>query len=202
MRNVLFVVISVLSLFLSCSDTGFESILPEGCDLKPGDLVFRRGNGLTSRAVLMADKRGGYSHVGIVADSCGKMMIIHAVPGEPDFEGDLDRVKMDTPEKFFLSVNAKIGEVKRLRDDTATAARASRYAMEVYRRGVLFDHDYDDSDTTRMYCCELIEHVYSKAGLSLAGTVRHDILLPGMRLHCILPSDICNNSKLESIISF
>ena len=186
MKNVLFVAVLALVVFVSCSRTGFVSILPEGCKLKAGDLVFRRGNGVTSRAVLMADQRGGYSHVGIVVDSCGKMMVVHAVPDEPDYEGDIDRVKMETPEKFFLSVNAKIGEVKRLKGDTATAA----------------DHDYDDTDTTEMYCCELVEHVYKKAGLSLAGDTRHDILLPGMRLHCILPSDLCDNERLESIISF
>lgn len=202
MKNVLFVVILVLVTLVSCSETGFVSILPEGCSLRAGDLVFRRGNGITSRAVLLADKRGGYSHVGIVVDSCGTMMVVHAVPGEPDFEGDSDRVKMETPEKFFLSVNAKIGEVKRFKGDTATAARAARHAMEIYRRGVLFDHDYDDADTTRMYCCELIEHVYKTAGVSLVGDTRHDILLPGMRLHCILPSDLCDNDKFESIILF
>lgn len=202
MKNVLFVAVLALVVFVSCSGTGFVSILPDGCKLKAGDLVFRRGNGITSRAVLMADQRGGYSHVGIVVDSCGKMMVVHAVPDEPDYEGDIDRVKMETPEKFFLSVNAKIGEVKRLKGDTATAALAARYAVEVYERGVLFDHDYDDTDTTEMYCCELVEHVYKKAGLSLAGDTRHDILLPGMRLHCILPSDLCDNERLESIISF
>ena len=170
MKNVLFVAVLALVVFVSCSGTGFVSILPDGCKLKAGDLVFRRGNGITSRAVLMADQRGGYSHVGIVVDSCGKMMVVHAVPDEPDYEGDIDRVKMETPEKFFLSVNAKIGEVKRLKGE--------------------------------MYCCELVEHVYKKAGLSLAGDTRHDILLPGMRLHCILPSDLCDNERLESIISF
>ena len=69
-----------------------------------------------------------------------------------------DRVKMETPEKFYSSINAKMGEVKRLRGDTATAAKAARYALEAYRRGTLFDHGYDDSDTTKMYCCELIEY--------------------------------------------
>ncbi len=201
MKNFL-ATVAVIMLFVSCERSGFKTIFPEGCSLQAGDLVFRRGNGLTSRAVLMADKRGGYSHVGIVVDSCGTMMIVHAVPGEPDFDGDPDRVKMETPEKFFLSLNAKTGEVKRLKGDSATAAEAARYAVDIYKRGVLFDHDYDDTDTTKMYCCELIEHVYKKAGLSVAGRERHDILLPGMRLHCILPSDLCDNARFEKIVSF
>ncbi len=194
--------ILTVTLLVSCSETGFVSILPANCRLKAGDLVFRRGNGLASHAVLMMDRRGGYSHVGIVVDSCGTMMVVHAVPDEPDFEGDVDRVKMETPEKFFHSVNARTGEVKRLRGDTATAARAARHAVEIYRRGTLFDHEYDDSDTSSMYCCELIEHVYKNAGLTIAGSTRHDIRLPGLKLKCILPSDLCDSEKFERIIYF
>lgn len=202
MKNVMLTTILTFALLASCSENGFVSILPADCRLKAGDLVFRRGNGLASHAVLMVDKRGGYSHVGIVVDSCGTMMVVHAVPDEPDFEGDVDRVKMETPEKFFLSMNAKIGEVKRLKGDTETALRAARHAMEIYRRGTLFDHNYDDTDTTRMYCCELIEHVYKTAGLPIAGNTRHDITLPGMKLRCILPSDLCDSEKFERIIYF
>jgi hypothetical protein len=35
-------------------------------DLRPGDILFRRGGGLTSRAVLAVDAEGIYSHTGIV----------------------------------------------------------------------------------------------------------------------------------------
>lgn len=198
---VAIVVIAVIAL-ASCGRKDARSILPDGLKLREGDIVFRRGNGLTSRAVLAADRHGLYSHVGMVVDSCGVMMVVHAVPGEPDYEGDPDRVKMETPEKFYSAVNAKIGEVKRLRGDTAAAARAARYALEAYRRGVLFDHDYDDADSTRMYCCELVERAYASAGRRLAGDVRHTVHLPGIRLRCILPSDICNNAALETVISF
>lgn len=201
MKNVL-TILTMLLLLASCGKKTARSILPEGCELRAGDLVFRRGNGLTSRAVMAADRGGSYSHVGMVVDSCGVMMVVHAVPDEPDYEGDPDRVKMETPEKFYSSINAKMGEVKRLRGDTATAAKAARYALEAYRRGTLFDHGYDDSDTTKMYCCELIEYAYTRAGKPLAGGAMHDIHLPGIRLRCILPSDICNNGALESVISF
>ncbi len=163
MKTLLTIIFTAFML-ASCGEKEQRSILPEGCELRAGDVVFRRGSGLTSRAVLAADRNGAYSHIGIVVDSCGVMMVVHAVPGEPDYEGDPDRVKMDTPQRFFSSMNARIGEVKRLCGDSATAARAARFAMEVYRRGTLFDHDYDDSDTTKMYCCELVDFVYRKPG--------------------------------------
>lgn len=71
--------------------------------------------------------------------------------------------------------------MKRLKGDTIIPLKAAEYAMQTYRRNTLFDHDYDDSDTTKMYCCELVEFAYAKAGMTLAGTERHDISLPGMK---------------------
>lgn len=198
-------VVAVVSVVLlaACSRREAVTIMPAGCSLKAGDVVFRLGNGLTSRAVLMADGGGVYSHVGIVVDSCGTMMIVHAVPGEPDYEGDPDRVKMESPEKFYSSLNARIGEVRRLHDNRAAASEAARHALEVYRRGTLFDHDYDDCDTTKMYCCELITFAYGKAGIRLTDGKRHRFKLPGMKpICCILPSDICNSRMLTKIISF
>ena len=93
------IVLTGLLVLTACSDnTGREgSILPADLQLQEGDVVFRRGGGFTSHAVLMADRGGIYSHVGIVADSAGQLMVVHAVPGEPDYEGDEDRVKMDCP---------------------------------------------------------------------------------------------------------
>lgn len=199
----LFTIMIAVAMLASCAETEQRSILPEGCELRAGDVVFRRGSGLTSRAVLAADRNGAYSHIGIVVDSCGVMMVVHAVPGEPDYEGDPDRVKMDTPQRFFSSMNARIGEVKRLRGDSATALRAARFAVDVYKRGTLFDHDYDDTDTTKMYCCELIDFVYRKAGRPLAGQKRHYFHLPGLNpIRCILPSDICNSGELDTVMSF
>ena len=170
---------------------------------REGDLVFRQGTGTAGHAVALADTGGTYSHVGVVVLRKGEPWVVHAVPGEPDYEGDPDRVKMETPEKFFSSINARIGEIKRLRGDTAIPAEAARIALGVYRRGTLFDHDYDDNDTTKMYCCELIESSYRKAGLTLARGARHYFKLPGLDpIRCILPSDICNNDTLDTIIKF
>jgi len=68
---------------------------------RDGDIAFRRGTGITSRAVLAADREGAYSHTGILKKKAGQWYVIHAVPGEPDFKDDPDRVKMETVEVFF-----------------------------------------------------------------------------------------------------
>ncbi|MDR0961247.1 MAG: hypothetical protein LBM62_01625, partial [Mediterranea sp.] len=51
---------------------------------RSGDIAFRRGTGLASRAVLYAGENGVYSHTGILnRHADGSWWIIHAVPGEP-----------------------------------------------------------------------------------------------------------------------
>lgn len=193
----------ILTGFFGCRNNTETAIIPDNCRLSAGDVVFRKGEGMTSRAVVFADKGGVYSHVGIVADSAGIPMIIHAVPGEPDFDGDPDRVKMDTPRKFFSSVNASAGEVCRFRGSPEVARRAAMYAIQVYRRGTLFDHDYDATDTTKMYCCELVEAAYTHAGMPLTDGRKHCLSFPGMGTYrCMLPSDILNSPKLSRYMVF
>ena len=186
---------------IACGDgkTTVGCILPDSVLLQAGDVVFRRGSGMLSYAVMVAEGRTGvYSHVGIVADSGGVMVVVHAVPDEPDFEGDPDRVKMERPEMFFSSMRAVGGAVLRHRDSIA-ARRAAAMALAVYWRGVLFDHDYNDADTTSMYCTELVTFVFSRAGAPLKNVGHQRLPLPGLNYECVLPSDIlhCNDFVLR-----
>ena len=189
-------------ILVSCGEREEEhSILPEDFALRAGDVVFRRGEGITSRVVLATDANGNYSHVGIVVDYAERRMIVHAVPGEPDFDGDVDRVKMDTPEKFFSYKNASKGEVCRT-GDSSTAQRAADVALRIYRRGTLFDDKFDDQDTSKMYCTELIVYAYRHACIDLTEGRRHKIDLPIIKAACILPSDIYASRHLKPMIKF
>lgn len=177
------------------------TILPTGVSLRAGDIVFRRGLGAMSHAVTTADRGGKYSHVGVVADSCGVLMVVHAVPGELDYEGDVDRVKMDTPERFFSTAYAAIGEVFRPQD-SVRATQVAAQALEVYKRRVMFDHDYDDTDTTKMYCTELVTFALRRAGYDVSSLVYSDFRIPGMNVHCILPSAVARLPFLRSVSTF
>ena len=178
-----------------------DSILPAGFELRAGDVVFRRGGSMMSRSVVALDAHGRYSHVGIVVDSSGQKMVVHAVPGEPDFAGDEDRVKMDAPERFFSSVNAIVGEVCRPAD-SLSAAHAAQEALRIYRRHVLFDHDYDADDTTRMYCTEVVALAYERAGVALLPAEPHHINIPGLHVDCYFPSDLYDSGLLVSVGQF
>ena len=178
-----------------------SSILPDTLRLEAGDVVFRRCTGLSSALVVRQDTGGIFSHTGIVVDSAGVPMIVHAVPGEPDFHGDPDRVKMSRPAEFYARGYAMYGAVCRPRNRKA-GRHAARKALEVYRRGTLFDHDYDDTDTTRMYCTELIVNAYRAAGVDLVGNERRDVGLPLMSTRCIMPSQVYGSPHLQKPIMF
>ena len=189
---------------LACSDRDqvqSGTILPAEVELKAGDVVFRRGSGFTSQVVLMAEHGETYSHVGIVADSAGVPMIVHAVPGELEDDDEEDRVKMECPEVFFDKVKAREGAVYRHQDPIA-ARHAAQRAVNIYRRGTLFDHSYDDSDTTQMYCTELVKHAYTGTTRPLTRLVRHHLHLVGFEADCILPSDIQRCPELKLVTMF
>lgn len=200
--STVIIALCVIMLPLSCAkpDVG-KTILPHGVKLSEGDILFRRGTGMLSHTVIAADG-GRYSHVGIVVDSSGVMMVVHAVPGEPDFPGDPDRVKMEAVDKFYSSINASVGEVMR-HNDAKAAALAAREALRLYRIGILFDHDYDARDTTKLYCSELIERAYMHSGVSLSEGRCHDFSVPGFSFKdVIMPSDIYRCSQLKSVCKF
>ena len=189
---------------LACSDTDrmqSGSILPDDVELKAGDVVFRRGSGFTSQAVLIAEKGGSYSHTGIVVDSAGVLMIVHAVPGEPEYEDDEDRVKMEHPQAFFHPMRAQQGAVYRHVDSIAARQAAVR-ALQIYQRHPLFDHDYDDTDTTKLYCTELVVHAYSQTMSPLKDVHHQHLHLVGFEADCILPSDVLGCKDLKQVTSF
>lgn len=202
MRWLLVIIVSLC--ILACSDgvsVQGDTIFPSDIQLKTGDVVFRRGSGFTSQAVIIAEHGGAYSHVGIVVDSAGVPMIVHAVPGEPDYDGDEDRVKMDSPEVFFSKVRAQRGAVYR-HADSIVAQRAAQEAFKAYRRGVLFDHDYDSSDTTKMYCTELVVYAYSKTPYPLTDVENEHLKLVGFETDCILPSALLKCKDLRKMKAF
>jgi len=198
----IFVLISLLGINLSCKDAEQpQFVFPEDILLKEGDIVFRLGRSLSSQAVLAADKSGYYSHIGVVVFHEDKWQVVHAVPDEPEFEGDVDRVKMEEINAFFGIERAKKGAVVRLENDTL-AMNAADKAKEILGKGMLFDHEYDLDDSGKMYCTELVYYIYNVFGLDLTEGRRSKVNIPGMKSTYIFPSDIYKNQVLNEIYSF
>ena len=111
-KVIIFAVAAFCCLFAptGCGKGGKQSPEPLPVEeFRDGDLAFRRGMGLTSRAVLVADRRGAYSHVGILKQLDGTWCVIHAVPGESDTRSGEERVKVDALDVFFARSRAAAG---------------------------------------------------------------------------------------------
>lgn len=192
-------------LLAACTEDGMKkghSInIPKNL-LQEGDLVFRRGTGVASRIVLAADRKGTYSHVGILKKEEGEWYVIHAVPGEPDFEGEPDKVKMEPVDSFFTSPKAICGAVMRVNVDTLVCRKAAMRAEKFHKANTLFDHQYNLKDSTEMYCTELIDYVFKKEGIDLIEGRISKLNLPAFKGEYILPSDVTQSEKLCLIYYF
>ena len=182
---------------------GIATIFPDTCELQVGDVVFRQGVSLESEVVMLAQGREGmYSHCGIVVDSACVKMIVHAVPDEPDFEGDVNRVKMDRPDRFYMTTRASRGEVMRC-DNPAVAQAAAAQAKRYYKAHMLFNDDYDDADTTRLYCTQLVLRAYAAAGVKLNTGEARRYRVPGVfDVQCILPIQLHACGYFKRVASF
>lgn len=170
---------------------------------REGDIVLREGNSMESRIVASADRHGSYTHCGIIARLGDSMVVVHAVPNEPDFEGDVDRVKAEPLRSFFSAQRAKGGCLLRCNVGFSVARNSARKAVEMFRRKTLFDHSYNAGDTTKMYCCELVEYAYRQSGVAIVGTGHHNFNMPGLKLNnVIFPSDFLRSARVRIVTSF
>ncbi len=199
---VVFMALSILSCNRRVVKNGVGGCLPDSVELKVGDVVLRRGNGFTSHVVLLIDNGGRYSHVGIVVDLAGVKMVCHAVPGEADYDGEPDHVRLCKPEVFFDVMRADAGCVMRYAD-TVVARCAANEALRICKRGVLFDHDYDSGDTLELYCSEFVDFVFRKAGTSVVVDSLRNHVSEGLKLdNLLLPSHFRNSEYLHLIAEF
>lgn len=167
--------------------------------LEPGDLLFRRGTGFAGRVVTSMDRKGEFSHVGVVVWDEGRWLVVHAVPHEPDFKGDFDRVKCESVEQFLGHYADGTFGLFRPQIEPQKRQRVAQGALRLSRKQVPFDHDYDLADTTRLYCTELVEYLFLMEGLSLSEGRRTEITFPSLKGSYILPSDLSECSYLKPI---
>lgn len=168
-----------------------------------GDIVFRRGYGAASGAVLRANVRGSYSHVGVVMKSDGEWMVVHEVPYEGRSRDD-DKIYVEPVGEFFNTIKAASGAVYRLLEglDSLDQQIVCRYLSRQVSAQVPFDHDYDLDDTTRLYCSELVWRGYLEIGVDVSKGSRTKVTLPGFWGTHIMPADIEQNCDLTLLYRF
>lgn len=166
--------------------------------LRSADLAFRLGRTLQSSAIAAgSDKDARYSHIGIIVRQADDVSVIHIEPQRGGDEG----VRCERLEVFFADDKAVSGAIVRLDNLTCEQRQTiSQYLLLAARSPIRFDHDYTLSDTTRMYCTELTEWAYSKAGITLSAGRRHTLPLASEAV--ILPSDILQRDDIIPIWAF
>ncbi len=171
-------------------------------ELHDGDIAFRRGSGGASRAVLMANPRGSFSHVGMVVNVDGQWCVIHEVP----FEGqsrEFDKIYCEPVSDFFNTIKAATGAIYRLSGlDSVQKETICNYARKHLELSTPFDHKYDLTDDSKLYCSELVWRSYLEVGIDLAEERRTKVSVPGFAGIHIMPADIEFCDRLELIYCF
>ena len=181
-------------------------LLPAGCrnhikapevpafpyeQMREGDLAFRCGRGVFSRAVMSAEEEPLYSHVGVLVKEEGTWKVVHAVPGESEFSGDFDRVKAEALDGYFSPDRAFRGSLVHTGlADSARIAALSGEALQLARDSVRFDRSYDLTDSSRLYCTELVWKLYRHVGTDLSEGRRRYINVVGIHADCLLPEHL------------
>lgn len=161
-------------------------------------MVFRLGPSMESQAIAAASNDSArYSHVGVLICDAERVQVIHI---EPERNSD-ERVKCEVLEEFFASDNAVAGAIKRvnnLSDEQRHTILAS--ALAAANSAITFDHDYKLSDTTSMYCTELVIWAYKGVGIDLIENRCHNLPLAAEGV--ALPCDILQHDSLTTVWQF
>jgi len=201
LERTFFFCVAILIL-ASCSKNEKRFFLSDW-QFSEGDIVFRRGIGAKSTAVLRVDKEGLYSHVGIIVKLDSVFMVVHITPGEREKGETEDRIKIEAPELFFCPFKAQSGAVIRLKDSLEYAEMAAHEAYRLFQQVILFDHNYLLEDTTKMYCTELIWRSYLSGNKDITQG-RRSVLenFPLFSGTYIFPSDIYVNDEFSLIYNY
>ncbi len=134
--------------------------------VQPGDLVFRAGKGRWSAYFRdMSPRERRFSHVGVVAtNESGALVVVHA---SADDTTGIGAVTVE-PVVTFLGVHDDVAVFRVLAEQKSRQAIA---AMCISRIGARFDARFDLSDSTELYCTELVRlAVNSTMGKQLVST--------------------------------
>ena len=197
------IIISILTM-IQCSGPEQPKLSPKIPieKLQAGDIAFRRGESIASEVVLYNDIDGRYSHVGLVVETDSGLMVAHSVPGETSTQETIDVIQIEHINHFFEPKVSVRGEIMRMNLDSVQRHLLNILALKIVDDKDPFDHNYDLSDTTKLYCTELLQLLFKNIGIDLAQGRITPINVPGLSNNYIMPSDIYNNNNLKTIFYY
>jgi len=155
-------------------------IIPKKLNLKNGDLILRCGISAASYAVLLADSKTEFSHIGIISIENDIPYVIHAVPHKNPY------IKKDKLLEFLNGKNASKYAIYRTNFNEIILKKVVFEAQKFYKNKCIFDTNYDLNTDTKLYCTELILKAFKNGGILLKittnelnyGIGKHNIIFP------------------------
>ena len=157
--------------------------------VESGDLVFRTGDEAISSVISSMDS-SGFSHVGMLYRDQQRYYVIHATPAE--HPGARDEVVVDTLD--FFKAHAKYHRVSYYHVSAPQLAHHVAVNAALAQRG----RPFSVLDTRGVYCTELVNQAWAKAGYPLTQE-RKTLQLPGATVQLILPQHLIASPRLKII---
>ena len=198
-KLLFFIVLSLSIGCATCTPKTYPTIQIPEADFRSADLALRLGRSIESDLIARGGKSGNhYSHIGLLIESDSGMIVVDI---EPSTDKESEQIKAQSVGDFFNTEKVIAGAIMRHNGlDSTQINILKNKAIELLNSSITFDHDYQLSDNSKMYCTELIEVLFNTINLSLSeGRNR---TLPLAKEPVIIPSDISQNRNLKRIWSY
>lgn len=176
MKKISLLAIFVLSLFivvaLSCQENKKSEVIignniirvkpsiPDSIygKLKDGDIIIRKGDGPLSYHLMNSTKEE-YTHCGIIYKGSEKWKVIHSMGGEIS-KDEIDGVQTMDLDKFIeYSADSMLYICRPIFMDSAGVKIVER-ANHYLNLKVPFDHSFSLLSKEKLYCSELLYHIF------------------------------------------
>lgn len=200
MKRPLFLFSFILLLLpFGCKRKSVPYSFPPSVALHTGDMAFRTGRSIESKAVTSADQQSTYSHVGLIVWNHNQWQVLHCAPNESP-KGEIDKVKIEPLAMFYASDRASQGAIFRLPVADSDSSIILQRSLAISAQNAPFDNAFSDTDTTAYYCTELVWYIYKTAlHIDITEGKRHKLPLFPPLIYC---SDILAYPNLKKIYSF
>ena len=170
-------------------------------DFKTGDLLFRRGNSFESLMVMMLDRNGEYSHIGVILHENDTAWVVHMEPGK-DKNGN-EYIRKEPVSLFLAPEKSTQYALFRINHHKKPDLRqVKEYIKDAITRQCSFDHSYDHNDEEKLYCSELIRNAYIKGGVDLVSGEFDILSVFSINIPVILPSSLIGKMNFDKIAEY
>ncbi len=126
--------------------------------IQDGDIILRYGHGLVSDYIVnYFNEKYKISHCGIISKENGKLQIIHS---ESSSMLSKEGIQTQDFDEFTDAGHLNSVIIVRFKKDKAERAKITRRAKYYLQKEIPFDYAFDASDSSTMYCSEIIWHIF------------------------------------------